>query len=170
MEELYQIGYITNTHGIRGEVKVIPTTDDPKRFEILDSITLYSSDNKIIELEIEKVRYFKQFVLLKLSGIESINDAQLLKKSRIMIPRSLLLPLEQDEYYISDLIGLKVITETQEYIGIIKDVLFTGSNDVYIIERENQKELLLPAIKNCIQNIDIDKGIITVHLMKGLIE
>ncbi|TCT16978.1 16S rRNA processing protein RimM [Natranaerovirga pectinivora] len=169
MIEYFQIGIIANTHGIKGEIKVLPTTDDPKRFELLDKV--FVDTGKITkEFEIETVRYSKQFVLLKFKGVNSINDIEYLKSSTIKIPRDMALPLEEDEYYISDLIGLEVITDEGNSIGKIKDVLITGSNEVYIVENEDRKQILLPAIKECILNVDIANNTMKVHIMKGLID
>ncbi|TCK98305.1 16S rRNA processing protein RimM [Natranaerovirga hydrolytica] len=169
MTEFFQIGIITNTHGIKGELKVLPTTDDPERFELLDWVIV---DNKKenIELQIEKVRYFKKQVILKFKAYDSINHVEKFKNAIIKIPRELALPLEEDEYYISDLIGLEVFTDQEEKLGHLKDVIKTGSNEVYIIQTKDDKEILLPAIKECILDINLKDKKIKVHLMKGLVD
>lgn len=169
MVDYFQIGVITNTHGIRGELKVIPTTEDPKRFEALEKVWVVRERETQV-YHIEAVRYFKQFVLLKFKGVKSINEVEHLKKASIQIPREWALPLEEDEYYIRDLLGLKVITEDEQLLGIIKDVIMTGSNEVYVVETDEKKEILLPAIKECILKVDIEEKIMQVHLMKGLMD
>ena len=168
MQDLFQIGVITNTHGVRGEVKVFPTTEDPKRFEMLKEISLYKNDKFIETLKIEKVRYVKQFVLLKFKGVDSINDVEKYKNYSIQVTRDEALPLENNEFYVQDLIGLEVFTEDNKKFGDIKDIIFTGSNDVYVIQTE-EKEVLVPAIKECILNIDLEKNVMIVHLMEGLV-
>ena len=163
----FEIGKIVNTQGLKGELRVIPMTDDPKRFESLKTIEVFSK-NQTKVYEIEQVRYHKQFVLLKLKGISDINDAEILRNSMIKIPQDMALPLEEDEYYIRDIYGLKVITNEGEDLGIIHDIIFTGANDVYIVKKENKKDLLIPAIKQCILNVDVSNKIMTVKLLEGL--
>ncbi|MFP4697511.1 MAG: ribosome maturation factor RimM [Eubacteriales bacterium] len=169
MEDYFQVGILINTHGIKGEAKILPTTDDPKRFELLDKVFVVKDSFKK-ELVISNVRYDKKFVLLKFEGYNSINDIEHLKQASLQIRRSEALSLEEDEYYIRDLIGLKVYTDENKDLGVIKDVIITGSNDVYVVENDDNKQILLPAIKECVLNVNIDKGYINVHLMKGLID
>jgi 16S rRNA processing protein RimM len=170
MTDYFQIGVITNSHGIRGEVKVIPTTDDPKRFEKIKKVTLIK-EHMNQELTIESVRYFKQFVLLKFKDYNSINEIEGFKRGSLQVSREHALPLERDEYYIRDLIGLKVVTDEEEVLGHIKEVLPTGSNEVYVVfNKEEQREILLPAIKDCILDVNIQEGYVKVHVMKGLMD
>ena len=124
MEDLLQAGVITTTHGIRGEVKVYPTTDDVHRFEDLDSVLL-DTGREYIELEIENVKYFKQYAILKFKGINNINDIEKYKGRSLYVTRDQAIPLDEDEYYIADLIGLDVYLETGEKFGILKDVMET---------------------------------------------
>ena len=161
-----EIGKIAGTHGLKGEIKVFPITDDPKRFQLLKEINVYLRD-KVETYTIQCVRYNKQFVLLKLKEIDHIDRAALLKNGLIKIPKDQALPLEEDQYYIGDLIGLKVFEE-ENHLGIISDVIQTGANDVYVVSREGKKDLLIPSIKQCILNVNIDQGIMKVHLLKGL--
>lgn len=163
MDKYFKIGKIVNTQGIKGDIRVIPSTFDIKRFELLDEIFI---SNKIYK--IEYVRYHKSFVILKFLGVDTMTDAEKLKNKFIEIPDSLALPLEEGEYYIRDLIGLLVFSDEDEYLGILDDVLETGANDVYIIKKENTKDLLIPAIKQCILNVDIENKKMTVHLLEGL--
>lgn len=169
MEELLQAGVITTTHGIRGEVKVFPTTDDVHRFEDLDSVLL-DTGKEYMELEIENVKYFKQYAILKFKGIDNINDIEKYKGRSLYVTRDQAIPLEEDEYYIADLIGLAVYLENGEKFGVLKDVMETGANDVYIVETEEGKEVLIPAIHECILDIDIEENRMEIHLMDGLLD
>lgn len=165
MEQMLTIGKIVNTHGVKGEVRVLPSTDDIKRFEKLKEILVQSRTESI--KEIETVRYHKNFVLLKFKGIDNMDDAELLKNSILKINRKDALPLQKDEYYQCDLYGLKVVTEEGRDLGKLVDILVTGSNDVYVV-RNLEKEILIPAIKQCILKVDLEKGEILVHLLEGL--
>ncbi|NLK20985.1 MAG: 16S rRNA processing protein RimM [Epulopiscium sp.] len=170
MPDYIEIGKIVNTQGIKGDLRVIPTTDDPKRFELLECIYI-EKKNELIKYEIERVWYHKQFVILKLKEIVSMNDGEALKNTIIKIPKELALPLEEDEYYIGDLYDMEVYTDEDEYLGKINDIIFTGSNDVYIVKNEtDKKEILIPAIKQCILNINIEEKKMIVALMEGLRE
>ena len=149
MEDFLQVGVITATHGIRGEVKVFPTTDDPERFLDLETVYLDTGREKKL-LTISSVKFFKQFVILKFKEFDNINDV--------------------DEYFIADLIGLRVITDEDKVLGELTDVLETGANDVYQVTDENGKEILLPAIKDCILSVDLEKGEMKVHILEGLLD
>ena len=167
MEDLLQAGVITTTHGIRGEVKVFPTTDDVHRFEDLDSVLL-DTGRDYMKLEIENVKYFKQYAILKFKGINNINDIEKYKGRSLYVTRDQAIPLEEDEYYIGDLIGLDVYLESGEKFGVLKDVMETGANDVYIVETEDGKEVLIPAIHECVLDIDVEENRMEIHLMDGL--
>lgn len=167
MTDRFQIGVITSTHGIRGEVKVYPTTDDVRRFKKLKTVTADTGREKL-ELHVKSVKFFKQFVIISFEEYNDINEVEFLKKASLTVDRSNAVPLGKDEYYVADLIGLKCITDTDEELGEIKDVLETGANDVYVIDRGSE-ELLIPAIKDCILGVDMDAGIMRIHLMEGLI-
>lgn len=167
MEDLLQVGVITSTHGIRGEVKVFPTTDDVSRFKKLKNVIL-DNGKEHRDLEIESVKFFKNMVILKFKGIDNINDVEKYKKAPLFVTRENAVPLEEDEYFIADLIGLKVVSDEGEDLGIIDDVLQTGANDVYIIKKDNAEDLLVPAIHECIKNVDIEGGTMQVHLLAGL--
>jgi 16S rRNA processing protein RimM len=169
MEDFLRIGVITTTHGVRGEVKVFPTTDDPSRFQRLDALWVQTAKGKE-RRKIEQVKFFKQFVILKLEGISDMDQALLYKNCDLLISRDEALPLAEDEYYISDIIGLSVVTDTGERLGIVKDVLQTGANDVYEVEMSNGKHVLLPAIRSCILGVNLEKGEMQVHVMEGLLD
>lgn len=163
-----QVGVITQTHGIRGEVKVFPTTDDANRFQKLKEVTLDTGRERL-SLEIERVKFFKQFVILKFKGYDSINDVEKYKRGKLLVARDHAVTLKKDEYFVADMIGLKVMTDEGEDFGVLKDVLATGANDVYVVEREDAPEALLPAIKECIKTVDMDRRVMEVHIMDGLL-
>ena len=167
MEDMLQVGVITQTHGIKGEVKVFPTTDDAQRFKKLKKVTLDNGRERR-ELEITSVKFFKNLVILKFKGIDDINDVEKYKKASLFVSREDAVPLEENEYFIADLIGLKVISDEGEELGTLDDVLQTGANDVYVVKNDKGEEILVPAIKDCVKNVDIKGGEITLHLLPGL--
>ena len=169
MEDLLKVGIISSTHGIRGEVKVFPTTDDPQRFKKLKNVLLDSGKEKR-NLKIQGVKFFKQFVILKFEEIDDINDVEKYKGSSLYVTREQAVKLKKDEYFIADLIGLAVISDDESIKGTLKDVLETGANDVYVIELSDGRELLLPAIKECVLSVDIEKGQMQIHLLNGLLD
>ena len=167
MEDLLKVGVITTTHGVRGEVKVFPTTD-PERFLDLEYVIL-DTGKELRRLDIKNVRFFKNLVILKFDGIDNINDIEMYKGRDLWIPREEAQELDEDEYYIADLLGMKVLLEDGSEFGTLKNVMETGANDVYIVDSVEHGEVLLPAIKECILDVDIEKNTMTVHLMKGLL-
>ena len=168
MEDMLQVGVITQTHGVRGEVKVFPTTDDVNRFKKLKQVIL-DTGKETMPLEIQSVKFFKQFVILKFKGIDNINDIEKYKRCSLYVTREHAVPLEEDEYFIADMIGMEVCTEDGNIFGTLKDVIETGANEVYVIENAEHGEVLVPAIKECIRSVDIEKGQMMIHLMDGLI-
>ena len=169
MEQLLQVGVITQTHGVHGEVKVFPTTDDPERFLDLEYVFLDTGREKK-KLAIQSVKFFKQFVILKFKGINNINDIEKYKRCALLVDRENAVELEEDEYFIADMIGMEVLTEDGEIFGTLKDVIETGANDVYIINSKQHGEVLVPAIKECILDVNVKEGKMLVHLMDGLID
>ncbi|MCM1121052.1 MAG: ribosome maturation factor RimM [Eubacterium sp.] len=163
-----QVGVITQTHGIKGEVKVFPTTDDAARFKKLKEVIMDNGKERR-NMEIEGVKFFKQYAILKFKGYDSINDIEKYKNAKLYVTRDKAVQLKKDEYFIADLIGLSIVTDEGESFGTMKDVMTTGANDVYIVEREDGTEVLLPAIRECVKKIDMEQGQITVHIMDGLI-
>lgn len=163
-----QVGVITQTHGIRGEVKVFPTTDDVNRFKKLKEVILDTGRERLA-LEIEGVKFFKQFVILKFKGYDSINDVEKYKQGKLLVTRDKAVRLQKDEYFVADMIGMRVVTDTGEDFGVLKEVLATGANDVYVVSREGGGDVLLPAIKECVKNIDIDGQVMEIHVMDGLL-
>ena len=169
MEDLLQVGIITSTHGVRGEVNVYPTTDDPRRFRRLKEVVLDTGREKL-NLEIEGVKFFKQFVILKFKGLDNINDIEKYRQKSLYVTRKNAVRLQRDEYFIADLIGLKVQDEDGTELGTVKDVIETGANDVYEVEMADGRSLLLPAIKQCILNVDVENGMMQVHVLEGLLD
>ena len=167
MEDLFKVGVITSTHGIKGEVKVFPTTDDANRFKKLKNVILDDGKEKI-DIEIASVRFFKNMVILKFKGIDDINVVEKYKKAELFVTRENAVPLQKDEYFIADLIGVEVTSDQGEELGVIDDVLQTGANDVYVIKKAGCQDLLVPAIKACIKEVDIENQKMTVHLLAGL--
>lgn len=167
MSDKLEIGQIVNTRGLKGEVKVNSFSEVSNRFETIDTVLLkIKSEYK--EYEIENVSYSKNQVILKLKGIDNIDDAEKLRNTYIYIYRSQLGELPEGTYYIADLIGLDVVLESGEKIGIVDDIFSTGSNDVYVVRDELGKQRLLPAIDEVLKEIDIENGKIVVNLIEGL--
>ena len=169
MEQFLQVGVITQTHGVRGEVKVFPTTDDPERFLDLKKVLLDTGKEKI-SLEIKSVKFFKQFVIVKFKGIDNINDIERYKRCPLLVNREDAVELEEDEYFIADMIGMAVWTDDNQEFGTLKDVIETGANDVYIIQSKDHGEVLVPAIKECIIDVNVVEQKMVIHLMDGLLD
>lgn len=167
MENYFVVGNIVNTQGIKGELRVMPTVDDVARFKLLDHIFV-DRKGSIKEYEIENVRFHKQFVLLKLKGIDDMTTAETLKGTVVKITEDMAVPCEDDEYYIKDLYDMEVVTDDGEKLGVITDVIFTGANDVYAVKDNDGNEILIPAIKDCILNVDVENNTMTVRLLEGL--
>jgi 16S rRNA processing protein RimM len=165
-DEYFQIGIIVKAQGIKGELRVLPTTDEPERFGLLSVVTV--DKNGHAEYEVQSARVQKNIIVLKLKGIDDRNTAEMLTGAAIKIPPEKALPLEENEYYLRDLIGLEVFTEEGEDLGRLSDVIVTGANDVYTVKKPGQKEILIPAIKDCVLKVDIPGGRMTVHLLDGL--
>lgn len=169
MEDLFQVGAITSTHGVRGEVKVFPTTDDVRRFKKLKEVLL-DTGKEMLTLEVESVKFFKQFVILKFKGIDSLNDVEKYRSKNLYVTRANAVRLSKDEYFIADLIGLSVITDEDVFLGELTDVIQTGANDVYVVKMADGKDVLLPAIKECILAVDMENRQMKVHVMDGLLD
>lgn len=168
--DLLRVGVISNTHGVRGEVKVFPTTDDPNRYKKLKKVILQTRKEQL-ELEIQSVKFFKQFVIVKFKGINNINDIEQYKGMELFVTRENAVKLEPNENFICDLVGCNVIEdENDTVIGVVEDVMITGANDVYVVKNAEGKEILLPVTKECVLDVDIDKKEIKVHLLPGLLD
>lgn len=167
MQNLLEIGQIVNSYGIKGTLKVVPFTYDATRYDNLK--TIYIEKNKELEeMEIEEVKYHKNLVLLKLKGINDINQALKYKNCYIKIDRKEAIKLPEDSYFIVDLIDMEVFTDNKIYLGKIIDVFPTGSNDVYVVKDELGKQILLPAIGDVIKEVDVQNKKMIVHVIEGL--
>lgn len=162
----FVIGKIVNTQGIKGEMRVMPSTDDLDRFKLLETVFVQKKSG-IEEYEVEGIRYHKQFVLLKLKGIDDMTNAEKLKGCDVKVTEDMAIPCEEDEYYIKDLYDMEVETDEGEKLGVISDIIFTGANDVYVVKGE-EKEILIPAIKQCILKVDVENKKMIVKLLEGL--
>lgn len=161
-----RIGKIVNTHGIKGEVRVIPLTDDISRFERLEHAFL--DDEKLMKVDIEYVKYHKNFVIVKFKGLDNINDVEKYKDIYMLVDRENAIKLPEDAYFVCDIIGIEVKDINGSNLGAITDVISTGSNDVYVVKKDSG-ELLVPALKSVVKEIDIDKKIMIVELPEGLV-
>lgn len=168
MEDYLKVGVITTTHGVRGEVKVFPTTDSADRFLELDFVLL-DTGKELRRLELERVKFFKNLAILKFRGIDNINDIEMYRGRDLWIPREMAQPLGEDENYIGDLIGMEVFLEDGSRFGKLLDVMETGANDVYVVSSEEHGEVLLPAIRECILDVDVKENRMTIRLMDGLL-
>ena len=169
MEKVLKVGIISSTHGVRGEVKVFPTTDDAKRFKNLKEV-LMDTGKEFCPLQIETVRFFKQFVILKFKEYDRLDDVEKFRGKALFVTREHAVKLNKDEYFIADLIGMNVTADDGILKGRLKDVLQTGANDVYVISLEDGRELLLPAIKECVLDISFEKNVIKIHILEGLLD
>ena len=168
MNDYLAVGKVINTHGVRGEIKVMPMTSDNSRFDYLLFVTA-DWEGKPKEFRVLSARYHKNFVLLKLNGIDTMTDAEKLKGQELLVQRRNARKLDEDEYFICDIIGLKVY-ENDQFLGVVADVLETGSNDVYVIRNEGQEDLLLPALKSVVEEVDLEEKRMQVKVPEGLID
>lgn len=168
MRKNLEIGQIVNTFGIKGFVKVVPYVDDIERYDELKKVYV-KSKNTEIEYEVEEVKYQKNMVLLKLKGIDRIEEAEKLRNAFLEVDRENAIELKEGEYFIADLIGMQVITDEGKELGKLEDIYNTGSSDIYVVKDELGKQILLPAIADVIKEINIKENKITVHIIEGLI-
>lgn len=168
MEDYLRVGIISNTHGIKGEVKIFSTTDDIERFKVLENCIL-DTGKELINLEVEGVKFFKQFPILKFKGYDSIEDIEKYKGKDILVLRKDAVELAENEFFITDLIGMTVVEKNGNRIGELIDVMQTGANDVFVVIDKDKNEILLPYIEECILDINSDTKIITAYLMPGLV-
>lgn len=168
MEEYLKVGIISSVHGVHGEAKVYPTTDDVKRFKKLKQVYMQTKTGRVL-LTITGVKFVKQFAVLKFEGFDSPDDIQKYRNCELFVERKDAVTLKKDEYYIADLLDMQVYTENGEQFGCLKDVIETGANDVYIIDTKEHGEVLVPAIKECIKDVDVEGQKMVIHLLEGLI-
>ena len=169
MEDLLRVGVIANTHGVHGEVKVFPTTDDVNRFKKLKTVKL-DTGKEIKDLKITSVKFFKNMAILKFEGIDNINDIEKYKGKDLLITREQAVPLKKDEYFICDLIGCMVVTEEGVEVGELTEVLQTAANDVFVVQGKGKKEILVPYIDDCVKNVSMEEKKVTVVLLPGMAE
>ncbi len=168
MQEFLEIGQIVNTFGIKGMVKIKPFTDDINRFDDLEKIYIEKNNNKK-EYEIEEVKYHKGMVLMKLKGVNTPEEAELLRNYYLKVKREDEPELEEGTYYIVDLIGLDVYSDDGKLLGKLDDIFNTGSNDIYVVKDELGKQILFPAISDVVKDINLEEKKIIVHILNGLI-
>ncbi|MBO5008503.1 MAG: 16S rRNA processing protein RimM [Clostridia bacterium] len=164
MDKFIDVGQIVNTHGLRGEVKVNPWTDAPEVFEAFD--VLYTDDKK--HYKVKGVRYQKNCVLLKLEGVDDMDAAERMRNKVLYAPRELFDELPEDTYLVVDIVGLTVKDDAIEY-GSVEDVITTGSNDVYAVRTKDHRTILIPAIKDVINEINVKEGYIHITMPRGLL-
>lgn len=169
MEERLRVGVIASTHGLQGEVKVYPTTDDVTRFKELKTVILDLGDRSM-PLTIQGVKFFKKMAILKFKEFNHIDEVEKYKGRDLLIDRDQAVDLAPNENFISDLIGLNVVTDEGVAFGTLKDVLQTGANDVYVIETSEGREYLFPAIPQCILDVNLEEQMMTVHILDGLLD
>ncbi|HHW00047.1 MAG TPA: 16S rRNA processing protein RimM [Clostridiaceae bacterium] len=169
MHQYLEIGKIINTHGVRGEVKVIPLTDNIERFDDLEWVFVDRSGN-LERHNVLGVKYFRDLVILKLEGINNMNEAETLKGLFLLVDRENAVKLPEDTYFICDIIGCEVLEENGNTLGIVEDVLQTGSNDVYVVKGHNGREILIPALKSVVLEVLIEEKKIIVKIPEGLID
>lgn len=169
MEDLLRIGVVTTTHGLRGEVKVFPTTDDVERFKKCDEVVLVTREGNLT-LHVEGAKFFKNIVIVKFKEFNDINEVERFRKCDLMVTRANALPLQEGQYFLCDVIGAAVVEEDGSPVGKVTDVIETGANRVFAIQTEDGKEVLFPVIPDCIKKVDTEAGIVTAHIMKGLME
>lgn len=167
----FQIGVIASTHGIAGELNVFPTTDDPKRFKKLKEVTMESEREGNVVLHIDHIKFFKKFVIVKFKEYDDINQVERFRGNILTVPREEAIELNPGEFYVQDMIGLTIVDEEDHKLGTLVDVIQTGANDVYEMKREEGGEnVLIPAIKQCILNVDLDANTMRIHVMEGLLD
>ena len=166
--DFYNVGKIVNTHGIRGDVRVMPTTDFvAERFAKGQDLYLQQAGEPL-KLTVESARQHKGFILVKFVGYDNINDVQAFRDHELMVSVKDQQPLEDGQYYYHQIIGLSVKTVDGEELGTIKEILSPGANDVWVVQRDGKKDLLLPVIDDVVKDVDLDAGEVTVELMEGL--
>ena len=170
MTDRFQVGVIASTHGLQGEVNVFPTTEDPSRFKKLKQVILHTQRGEELLLDVVSARFFKKFVIVKFKQFNNINEVEKFRGCELTIDRKDAIKLEPGEYYCADLIGLSIFDEDGQELGTLTEILQTGANDVYeMTKKDSQDKVYIPAIKDCIKEIDPNGGRIVIHVMDGLL-
>lgn len=164
----FRIGQIVNTQGLKGEVRVYPYVDDINRFDDLESFYLDKNFNN--EYEVERVRYKGNMVIMKIKGIDSVEMAEKIKTKNLYISREDSVDLDEDEFFIADLIGIEVFTVSGEKVGILKDVLQYSANDVYVVKDDNDKEYLIPSTMKFVPEINLEEKKMIIDPIKGMLD
>ncbi|MCB8968298.1 MAG: 16S rRNA processing protein RimM [Ardenticatenaceae bacterium] len=159
------IGQVLKPHGVRGEMRVIPHTDTPERFEWLE--TVYIGESNPQQVAVESVRFHKNWILLKLVGYDDRDAVESLRDAWLQVTEDEAVPLAEGEYFLFQVVGLQVYSDADEYLGKLVDVLETRANNVFVVNGPDG-ELLLPDIDEVVQEIDFDNGRMIVHLLPGL--
>ena len=166
MIDKLQVGVITSPHGVNGEVKVYPTTDDVMRFKKLKTVILDDGKTER-ELTVVSTKFQKNLVIVKFKEFQNRNEVEKLREAKLLVTRDQAVKLAPGEYFIADLIGLQVISDEGEELGVLEEVLETGANNVYVIRKPGASDLLVPAIDECSKTIDFEAGIMKLHLIPG---
>jgi len=168
-DDMLRVGVITTTHGVKGEVKVFPTTDDPKRFRKLKTVYL-DMGKELLPVTVEGVKFFKQMVIVKFEEFKDCDQANLYRNKEILIDRADAVPLKKDEFFICDLVGLTVVSEEGETIGELVDVLKTGANDCFEVKKPDNTTFYIPYIEDCVKEISLEEKKVLIHVMPGLLD
>ncbi|MGI6555462.1 MAG: ribosome maturation factor RimM [Bacillota bacterium] len=167
--ERIKIAKVINTHGVRGEVKAIPLSDFPERFNSLRTVFL-EKGNGYTEYRVESIRWHKNELLIKFEGIENPEQAEMLKNKYLTVKVQDTVPLPEDSFYFFEIVDLDVVDVDGVKLGTVQDILQTGANDVYVVQRDKGKELLIPALKKVVKQVDLEKGIMVVDIPPGLLD
>lgn len=169
MADRFQVGVVASTHGLHGEVNVFPTTEDPNRFKKLKKVMLHTQRGENLELDVQSAKFFKKFVIVKFKQFNTIEEVEKFRGCELTIDRKDALKLAPGEFYVADMIGLDIVDEEGNKLGVLTDVLQTGANDVYEMTRDGDDKVYIPAIKDCVKEIDMKEKRIVIHVMEGLL-
>ena len=171
MTNYYKVGKIVNTHGIRGEVRVISTTDfTEERYQVGEKLFLFRDNQDVLPLTIASYRRHKNFDLLSFEGYPNINDVEAFREGILKISEKQMGELDEHEYYYHEIIGLTVIDEADKEIGKITEILSPGANDVWVVKRKGKKDALIPYIESVVKDIDLTEGVVHVEIPEGLLD
>lgn len=171
MTNYYKVGKIVNTHGIRGEVRVISTTDfTEERYQVGEKLFLFRDNQDVLPLTIASYRRHKNFDLLSFEGYPNINDVEAFRDGILKISEKQMGELDEHEYYYHEIIGLVVVDENDKEIGKITEILSPGANDVWVVKRKGKKDALIPYIESVVKDIDLTEGVVHVEIPEGLLD
>ncbi|MDN6126968.1 MAG: ribosome maturation factor RimM [Tetragenococcus halophilus] len=171
MVEYLEVGKIVNTQGIKGEVRVLSQTDAPQeRYQKGTKLTVFVKNKEPVELTVASHRKHKSFDLLSFEGYPSINDVEGFQEGILMVPKTELTPLDKAEYYYYEIIGLDVYEENGEKLGQVKEILAPGANDVWVVQRKNKADALIPFISSVVKKIDLENQKVYVEIPEGLLD